>query len=97
MENEKEVILKKVEGKHVYIMVPRKLIISWITTTSILFVMSLASFQYTNYVDRKSNGIWCGIVGLIDDRNQSNPSPPPNSQEFYIRFHDLRTRLLHCS
>ena len=63
------------KDKPTYIMVPRNLIITWLTTTFILFVLVIASFQYTNYVDRRSNGLWCGIISLFDNTYQKSPPP----------------------
>lgn len=57
-------------------MVPRKLIITWIVGTIVLFLGILASFQYANYIDRKSNQRWCGIVTAFTDSYKENPPPP---------------------
>jgi hypothetical protein len=61
------------DDKHVYIMVPRKLVIAVLTAFVVLFIGLLASFQYANYVDRRSNKVWCGIVVLFDDTYKKSP------------------------
>lgn len=58
-------------------MVPRKLIITWIVSTIVLILLFLTSFQYANYVDRKSNRYWCGIIELFND---TYAQEPPTSQ-----------------
>lgn len=77
-------------GKPVYIMIPRKLIIAWITSTVVLFIMNLASFQYTNYVERKGNSLLCGIVVLFDDSYTRVPPPPGRGQILAREFHRIR-------
>jgi len=59
--------------KPTYIMVPRKLIIAWLTTSSVIFIGVLASFQYANYVDRQSNQRLCGVVVLSNEVYKANP------------------------
>lgn len=49
-------------GRPTYVMVTRKLFITWLTTNLILVILIVASFQYTNYVDRRSNAFWCKVV-----------------------------------
>lgn len=69
--------MTKEDNKRVYIMVPRKLIITWIVSTIVLILLFLTSFQYANYVDRKSNRYWCGIIKLFNDTYEKEP---PNTQ-----------------
>lgn len=59
-----------------FVMVPRKLVIAWVITTALLFTMILLSFQYADYVDRRSNQRWCGLVGLF---NESYAERPPET------------------
>ena len=56
-----------------HITIPRRVFHIWAITTVMHFVLILASFQYTNYVDRRSNGFWCGIVVLFDDTYKETP------------------------
>lgn len=65
--------------KPTYIMVPRKLIVAWIASSTVLFIMIVSSFQYTNYVDRKSNNLLCGIINL--SYTSTKIKPPPSTKE----------------
>lgn len=89
--NEKDkVLIRKIRNRPTYIMVPRKLIVAWITSTAVLFIMVIASFQYSNYVDRKSNTFWCGIVVMFDDTYKETPPPTPVGQKLAIEFSKIR-------
>lgn len=55
--------------KATYIMVPRKLVITWITSYVILLVLVLYSFQYTNHVFRQL----CGVISISDDSYKAAP------------------------
>lgn len=81
-------------NKPTYLMIPRKLIRTWIVVTIVTWIAILFSYQYTNYVDRKSNGLWCGIVVPFDDSYKKNP-PPPERQLLAIQFAKLR-KDFHC-
>lgn len=63
----------------VYIMVSKKLIVAWVIVSMVLFISILTSFQYANYVDRKSNGRWCGIFSIIN--NSPKPDRPLTEDE----------------
>src|SRR5215213_8187486 len=78
-------------GKPTYIMIPRKLVMTWLISTLCLFVLSLANFQYTNYVDRRSNGFWCGIVVLFDDTYKKTPPPTEIGRKLAKEFGRIRT------
>jgi hypothetical protein len=80
----------------VYIMVPKKLVYTWLSTTLLLFALVGASFQYTNWVDRKSNGLWCGIVNLFNDTYQKSPPPSTAGQILANEFIRLR-KGFHCN
>jgi hypothetical protein len=82
--------------KPVYIMVPRKLIVTWLSTTLLMFVLIAGSYQYTNYVDRKSNGLWCGIVNLFNDTYKKSPPPSTAGQILAQEFIRLR-KGFHCN
>lgn len=75
----------------VYLMIPRKLIIAWLVSTVVLMVMIIASFQYANYVDRKSNSYWCGIVLLFTDTYKKKPPPTETGKILAHEFQNLRT------
>lgn len=77
----------------VYIMVPRKLLITYITTTLVLFIGIIANFQYTNYVDRRSNGFWCGIITLFDNTYDTNPPISATGATLAREFNSLNTKL----
>jgi hypothetical protein len=59
-----------------YLLVSRKAFIAFVTVFITLLIGILASFQYANYVDRKSNGQWCELVGLF---NISYKEIPPTT------------------
>ena len=77
-------------GRPTYVMVPRKLIITWFSTTLILFIMILFSFQYANYVDRRSNGLWCGVVNLFDDTYKESPPTTDAGKSLAAEFDRIR-------
>jgi hypothetical protein len=91
-EEEKE--YRKID-KPTYIMIPRKMVITWVTATITLFLLNMASFQYTNYVDRRSNGFWCGIVVLFDDTYKVTPPPTDVGIKLMTEFREMRNDF-HC-
>lgn len=50
-----------------YILVPRKAVVAIVTIFVCLMAGTITSFQYANYVDRKSNGQWCELVVALND------------------------------
>jgi hypothetical protein len=66
---------KEKRDKPTYIMVPRKFINAIVAAFLGLAVANLASFQYANYIDRKSNKLLCGIVTLSVNAAKLNPAP----------------------
>lgn len=84
------------EKKVVVIALPRKLFVTWLVTTILTWVLVLASFQYTNYVDRRSNRAWCGIVGLFNRTYQTAPPPSDAGKILAIEFARL-TKEFECS
>lgn len=60
-----------------YALVKKSLIRVWIVSTVILIVGIIVSFQYTNYVDRRSNELLCN---LVKTQNQVYINEPPPSQ-----------------
>lgn len=79
-----------------YTVVSRKLFITWISTNIVIFALILASFQYTNYVDRKSNSLLCGIITMYDDSSRKNPPTSSLGEAIATEFHKLRIGY-HCS
>lgn len=67
------------KNKHhrVVVVLPRKLVVAWAISWCIMFILVLLSFQYTNYVDRRSNAQWCGIVNTF---NETYKKEPPSTQ-----------------
>jgi hypothetical protein len=61
------------EDKPHYILVPRKAVIAVLTVFICLMCGIIASFQYANYVDRKSNGQWCELVVALNDSYSEIP------------------------
>jgi hypothetical protein len=76
----------EVKQKPVFILVPKRLLAAWITTTIVLFVGVLVSFQYANYVDRKSNQRWCGIVLLFNKAYKTTPPPTDIGKQIAARM-----------
>lgn len=58
-----------------FIMVPRRLMYTWVAVTLVLFISILSSFQYANYVDRESNKQWCSVISLFNQAYRENPPP----------------------
>lgn len=72
--------------KPTYLMVPKRLIVAWLSTSSIIFVMVLASFQYANYVDRKSNSQLCGMVSIFYEATKASTENTAIVQRALIEF-----------
>jgi hypothetical protein len=81
-----------VNKEPVYIMVPRKLLVTWVITTLVLFIAVVASFQYTNYVDRRSNRAWCGTVELFTNTYKRTPPTTASGQILANEFVKLSQR-----
>lgn len=73
-----------------FIMVPRKLIIAWLMSSSIIFALVIGAYQYANYVDRKSNQRWCGIVVMYDDNFRLIPPPSELGRRLASEFREMR-------
>jgi len=72
---------KEYKTRAVYIMVPRKLVITAITAYVCLFIGVAGSIQWANYVDRRSNQRLCGVIVLSNEAYKSNPRPTPVGQK----------------
>ncbi len=74
----------------VVLMVKRRTVIAVITAFAVLFISNLASFQYANYVDRRSNQKLCGIITLNDETYKTFPPPSNTGKAFAKEFEKLR-------
>lgn len=74
----------------VFMMVPRKLIIAWLVSFICLATMAISAIMWANYVDRRSNQRWCGIVVLYDDRIRTNPPTDDMGRKAALEFTRLR-------
>lgn len=77
------------ERRPVYVVVKRRAIATQITVWLVLFIGILASFQYSNYVDRRSNQDWCEIVTIFNDTYKEVPPPTDTGKKFQRAFHTL--------
>ena len=93
MSNEENRWHKK--DKPTYLMVPRKFVIAIIAGFLVLFVSNIMSFQYANYVDRKSNRLLCGIIVLSDNASQATPPRTDIERSAAQEFKRLRNSF-HC-
>lgn len=59
--------------KPTFIMVPRKLMIAWTASFIVMLIMTGSSIQWANYIDRRSNQRWCGLVSLFNQAYRDNP------------------------
>jgi len=73
---------------------PRQFSYAWIASFVVMLVLTAASIQYANYVDRKSNRAWCKLIVSLDDRYQNPPADSEQDvKEFAATIHDLRMQL----
>lgn len=86
------------EERHVqtYIMLSRKLITTWLVVTIVLFIGILTSFQYTNYVDRKSNSQLCGMVTIFYEATRASPENTEIVKRALMEFGKLQ-KLYKCT
>lgn len=78
----------------VYLMVPRSLTVTFIATAICLFIGIVASFQYANYVDRKSSHELCGVVILSNDLYKALPPDPRLASNVVATINRLRAAML---
>lgn len=62
-------------------MVPRKLVVTAVIAYLCLAIGFIASIQWANYVDRRSNQRLCGVITLSNEAYKSNPKPTPVGQK----------------
>ena len=77
---------KDYNDKTVYVVVSRKRALAEFSVAACLFIGMLASFQYTNYVDRNSNQAWCGIIELFNDTYREAPPPSAAGKKLEAEF-----------
>ncbi len=75
-----------------YMMIKRKLIITWLASTIVLIIGIIASFQYTNYVLARNNKQWCTIVSLFDNSYKNEPPTSNRGENFSKEFSRLRMK-----
>lgn len=73
-----------------YLMIPRKLVIAWIVSFLCLLIGVIASFQYANYVDRRSNMRLCGVVTMYTKENIENPPASALGRNLGVEFLKLK-------
>lgn len=73
-----------------YLMVKRRFVVAWLIVTLVLFLGILASFQYANWVDRKSNQQWCGIIDVFLDTYKTSPPPTEIGRLLETEFKNIR-------
>lgn len=78
-------------GKATYIMIQRKLIIAWIASSSIIFILVLGSYQYANYVARQM----CGVISISNASYKKNPPSLATGQSLAKEFDKLNKKY-HC-
>lgn len=78
-----------------YLMIPRKFVIAWFVTVTVPFLMILGSYQYANYVDRKSNEQWCEVIVLFNTAYKTNPPPTDLGKKIAKGMLDIQNKF-HC-
>jgi hypothetical protein len=77
-------------NKEVHIVIKRKFIVAWIVSYVCMMVMAIASIQWANYIDKRSNQRWCGIVNLFNETYVESPPPTEIGQILQIEFIKLQ-------
>ncbi len=58
--------MRKSQGPEYYALVRKAYVRTWFISTIVLIIAIIASFQYTNYVDRRSNTLLCDLARTQD-------------------------------
>lgn len=74
------------KDKVVYLMVPKRLIITWIITSSILFLGVVGSVGFTIYNSQKL----CGVVNLFNEAYKDTPPTTALGREIASEMAKLR-------
>lgn len=75
-----------------YVLVKKKLIVTWIVTNVALVLLIGASFQYTNYIAQQL----CGVVNISLNAYNSNPRPTETGKTLAAEFHRI-SKKYHCN
>lgn len=67
-------------------MIPRRV---FVTVCICLVIGIMASFQYANYVDRRSNQKWCDLVGLFNDTYVANPPTTDTGKKIAVKMRQI--------
>ncbi len=73
----------------VYLVVPKKAIITLCVVFVCLAVAIIASFQYSNYVDRRSNNLLCSLVELQDQVYTNEPPPSQTGKDMAVAINKV--------
>jgi hypothetical protein len=79
------------KDKPTYLMVPKKFMVAIIVAFVCLLVGNIAAIQWSNYVDRRSNQRWCGIVVMFDNTYSHTPPATEIGKRTAIEFKKLRS------
>lgn len=79
------------KNKPTYLMVPRRLIRTWLVSNVVMLLLIGTSFQYTNYVFRQL----CGVITISDDSYKAAPSPYATGKLLAKEMDRIRTKY-HC-
>lgn len=83
--------MKRVQAERNRVVVtPRRFFYGAIIALLCALFMGGTSIQYANYVDRKSNQRWCGIVRTLDDAYRNTPPQSPTGRVFAEEMAKLR-------
>lgn len=72
------------------ITIPHKFMYTWIVSFIAMALLTGAAIQYSNYVDRKSNERWCGVVVTLDNSYQKTPPQTAAGQDIAREMKKLR-------
>lgn len=75
--------------KHHYILVSRSTAIAVISGFICLFIGLVASFQYADYVDRRSNQRLCGLISLFNESYNEVPPTNPTGQRISEEMYEI--------
>jgi hypothetical protein len=81
--------------KPTYIMVPRRLMYTWVASFVCMVIMTGLSVEYASYTDNRSNHRWCGLVKLFNEAYKENPSPTPLGKNIASEMHRIYKEF-HC-
>lgn len=71
------------------ILVPRKAVVALTIAWFVLFILVIGSYQYANFVDRRSNRHWCGIVTLFNESYKQEPPTTATGKVLEVEFRHL--------